>query len=135
MPRNETTLREVFEKTGGICHCCGDALEFDRRGRGGGAKGVHDVPQGYWEVDHVHQKSRGGTADFKNALPACTPCNRVRWHRSGGYKRQTLLLGLAARERIRRGDIFGERILKDVMRRWPQVAEWPRLGERKKKRG
>jgi hypothetical protein len=28
----ESELRQVFEKTSGHCHFCGDPLEFDRRG-------------------------------------------------------------------------------------------------------
>ncbi|MBK9240529.1 MAG: HNH endonuclease [Acidobacteria bacterium] len=134
MSASESALREVFDKTGGVCHLCGDKLSFEKRGRGGKAKGVYDVPSGFWEVDHVHQRSRGGNAGFSNALPACTACNRMRWHRSGGYTRQTLLLGLAARERIRRGSDLGDRLLKDAKQRWPLVSKWPRLGERTKKR-
>src|SRR5262245_41725480 len=104
-------LREIFEKTGGVCHFCGDTLDFDKRGRGGGAKTVHDVPAGFWEVDHVRARARGG-APLGNSLPACTACNRLRWHRSGGYTRTTILLGLVVRELIRQGGETGDHLLR-----------------------
>jgi hypothetical protein len=73
----ESYLRQIWEKTHGHCHFCGDLVEFEKRGWKDG-----DL-NGYWEVDHVIQKGKGGSKSFENCLPACTRCNRLRWHRHG----------------------------------------------------
>lgn len=129
----EAVLHDIFQKTGGHCHFCGDKLEFEKRGRGGGALGVDDVPAGYWEVDHVAQVSRSGTRDATNCLPACVACNRLRWHRDGVYTRTTLRLGLIARDKIKEGGRTGEELLNEATRRWPRVSDWPELGARRRR--
>jgi hypothetical protein len=121
----EAVLQEIFRKTGGRCHFCGDRLEFGKRGRGGGARGVDDVPAGYWEVDHVAQVSRNGARRPGNCLPACVACNRLRWHRVGAYTRTTVRLGLVARATIKKGGPAAEELLKEAKRRWPRVTDWP----------
>lgn len=129
----EENLRDIFQATNGHCHVCGDELDFDKRGRGGGATGVDDVPAGYWEVDHVAQISRGGARDVANCLPACVACNRLRWHRSGAYVRTTLKLGLIARDKIKSGTETGRDLLQAATIRWPRSTEWPKLGSRRRK--
>src|SRR5713226_2118670 len=47
-------LRQIWEKTQGHCHCCGDPVEFYKRGWRDG-----DLA-GYWEIDHVIQRDKGG---------------------------------------------------------------------------
>ena len=94
-------LRQVWEKTEGHCHFCGDAVDFDRRGWRDG-----DLT-GYWEVDHVIQRDKGGSVLADNCLPACTRCNRLRWHRKGEQIRELLFLGLIARDEIRRQSAVG----------------------------
>ena len=81
-------LQQIWEKTKGHCHFCGDPVDFDKRGWRDGELA------GYWEVDHVIQRDKGGSAHSENCLPACTRCNRLRWHRSGEQVRELLFLGL-----------------------------------------
>jgi 5-methylcytosine-specific restriction endonuclease McrA len=97
-------LFEVWEKTKGHCHFCGDETNFDKRGWTDG-----DMA-GHWEVDHIIQKGRGGSKTVENCLPACTQCNRLRWHRLGEEVRELLRLGLIARDEIRKATATGERL-------------------------
>ena len=70
----ESDLREIFDKTNGHCHFCGDPIEF-------GNRGWSEKPDGHWEKDHVIQRDKGGAHTSENCLPACTRCNRLRWAR------------------------------------------------------
>jgi hypothetical protein len=99
-------LREIWEKTQGHCHFCGDPLIFERRGWKEG-----DLA-GYWEADHVIQHKKGGRSALDNYLPACTQCNRLRWHRTGDAIRELLLLGLVARDEVNRKSTLGARLLE-----------------------
>jgi HNH endonuclease len=128
----EQILQQIFDRTGGRCHFCGDALEFEKRGRGGGALGVDDVPSGYWEVDHVNHVSRGGRRHGTNCLAACVGCNRLRWHRRGAYVRTTLRLGLVARDKIKDAGHTGRELLQAAMKRWPRSTDWSELGARRR---
>lgn len=98
---NNHQLREIWDKTKGHCHFCGDPVEFEKRGWCEG-----DL-SGYWEVDHVIQKDKGGVNSNSNYLPACTRCNRLRWHRTGDKIRELLLLGLIAQDEIKKGTKIG----------------------------
>lgn len=102
----ESQLRRIFIKTKGCCHFCGDPLIFHRRGWR--AKGL----PGFWEVDHVIQRKKGGADLADNCLPACTQCNRLRWHRKGENIRRLLLLGLLAEIEIRCGTPTGKNLEK-----------------------
>lgn len=102
---NEAQLRQIWEKTSGHCHFCGDPIEFPKRGWRSG-----DM-SGYWEVDHVIQRAKGGAAAAANCLPACTRCNRLRWHRTGDSLRELLLLGLIASQEIRKGSAVGQALV------------------------
>jgi 5-methylcytosine-specific restriction endonuclease McrA len=73
----EAQLRQIFEKTDGHCHFCGDEIRFGERG------GRSIRRKGPWEVDHVIQRAKGGLGGVENCLPASTPCNRLRWQRTG----------------------------------------------------
>ena len=44
----EKQLKEIFAKTDGHCHFCGDPVHFNKRGWA-------ENLTGYWEVDHVIQ--------------------------------------------------------------------------------
>ena len=113
------TLRRIYNKTKGHCHFCGDPVVFEKRGW------VDSDLNGYWEVDHVIQRDKGGSVDAENCLPACTRCNRLRWHRKGEAMRELLFLGLIARDEIRRGTALGRalqslrqsRLIKNAKRR------------------
>jgi hypothetical protein len=112
-------LRHIWQKTEGHCHFCGDPVVFETRGW------VEGDLTGYWEVDHVIQRQKGGSVKAGNCLPACTRCNRLRWHRKGEGIRELLFLGLIARDEIRSGGAVGrilvrlreQRIHKNEMRR------------------
>ena len=103
-------LRSIWQKTEGHCHFCGDPVVFETRGW------VDGDLTGYWEVDHVIQRQKGGSVEAYNCLPACTRCNRLRWHRKGEGIRELLFLGLIARDEIRSGTAVG-RILARLRER------------------
>ena len=99
-------LREVFEKTHGHCHFCGDRVVFEKRG----IRRIHNL-KGYWEVDHVVQRAKGGTNAIDNYLPACTQCNKLRWHRKGKNLRELLVLGLVAQNEIKKNNRIGKELI------------------------
>jgi len=68
---------QIWEKTQGHCHFYGDKVDFEKRGWN------EEDLKGYWEVDHVFQRGKGGNNAINNCLPDCTRCNRLRWHRTG----------------------------------------------------
>jgi hypothetical protein len=92
---NEMILRQIFDRTKGHCHFCGDQITFELRGW------RKDDPPGYWEVDHVIQRGKGGSELADNCLPACTRCNKLRWHRTGPQLRELLWFGVIACREIR----------------------------------
>ena len=100
----ERQRRQIWEKTGGHCHFCGDPVEFEKRGW------IDGDLTGYWEVDHVIQRGKGGAKGVENCLPACTRCNRLRWHRTGEAVRELLLSGLIARDEIAKKSATGEEL-------------------------
>jgi len=100
---NGRTLRAIWDKTDGHCHFCGDPIKFENRG-------WHKKPDGHWEVDHVIQRDKGGAKATGNCLPACTRCNRLRWHRTGEEIRDLLLLGVIAVKEIKKGSIIGREL-------------------------
>lgn len=53
--------RKIYEKYGGKCAYCGQAIEF------------RDM-----QVDHVIPRHIGGTDDEKNYYPACKTCNHYK---------------------------------------------------------
>lgn len=100
---NNSKLKEIFERTNGCCHFCGDKVVFEKYG----VKNVNDI-DGVWEADHINQKAKGGTRDAGNCLPACYRCNRLRWHRKGDEIRDLLFLGLIAKNEIKKGSSIGQ---------------------------
>lgn len=116
----EVTLRAIFDRTTGHCHFCGDPIVFKNRG-------WVKFPRGHWEVDHVIQRHKGGLKGAENCLPACTRCNRLRWHRTGDAIRDLLFLGVLAVGEIKRGTETGRqlqqlrkrRLAENLLRRSP----------------
>jgi HNH endonuclease len=106
----EAVLWEIFQKTGGHCHYCGDRLRFENRGWSA-------TQNGHWEVDHVIQRRKGGHRGTANCLPACTECNRLRWARTGPALRRLVRLGLIATEEIDRGSPVGQHLNARLKRR------------------
>ena len=95
-------LRDIWEKTKGHCHFCGDPVTLDKRGWSEGSL------DGFWEVDHIIQKGKGGSRFSDNCLPACTRCNRLRWHRYGEQIRDLLFFGLIAQKEIKKCSQIGK---------------------------
>ena len=102
---NKSQLLLIFQKTQGHCHFCGDPLEFEKRGWCEG-----DLT-GYWEIDHNASRAKEGAPSIDNCLPACTMCNRLRWHRSGQEVRDLLQLGLIARDEVEKNSALGQALL------------------------
>ena len=100
---SERDLREIYDKTTGHCHFCGDPIEFENRGWA-------ETMEGHWEVDHVIQRDKGGAKTSLNCLPACTRCNRLRWHRTGDALRDLLLLGVIAMKEIKSNSQIGKQL-------------------------
>jgi 5-methylcytosine-specific restriction endonuclease McrA len=100
---SDNQLAEIFNRTKGHCHFCGDPLVFDSYGKA-------DQTEGAWEIDHVIQKGKGGSKDASNCLAACIKCNRLRWHRTGQEVRDLLMYGLIAREEIRKKTQIGKAV-------------------------
>jgi HNH endonuclease len=122
----EKQLREIWKKTNGHCHFCGDSISLRKRGY------RRQRADGCWEVDHVIQKAKGGSITTENCLPACTSCNRLRWHRKGAALRELLLFGLIAKAEIEKLTETGKdlvrlrasRVSRTARRRnWPSVAQ------------
>jgi len=55
---------KVYRKYRGKCAYCGASIEF-REG---------------FEIDHLKPKSRGGTNDIDNLMPACERCNQLKYN-------------------------------------------------------
>lgn len=108
----EGQLQEIFDKTHGHCHFCGDPLSFSMRGKEGLKQKGAGWRKGYWEVDHVTQRDKGGQDSADNCLPACTGCNRLRWHRGGDYTRRSIFLGLIARREIKQKTEVGRELAR-----------------------
>lgn len=98
--------RQIWEKTNGHCHFCGDPVVFEKRGW---RQGDMD---GYWEADHVVQRAKGGSPTVENCLPACTRCNRLRWFYKGEEIRELLLLGVIAKAEVNKGSTIGQALVE-----------------------
>ena len=102
--RKALERKSVFQKTQGICHFCGDILEFEKYD-------LRDENEpGDWNYDHVNQKDKGGAKHIENCLPAHVTCNRIRWNYKGDRLRELISLGIIADEEIRKGTPLGKRL-------------------------
>ncbi len=101
----ESQLKHIWEKTKGHCHFCGDPVMFEKRGWSSG-----DLT-GYWEVDHLIQKGKGGSKMAENCLAACTRCNCLRWFRTGEEIRELLWLGLIAKDEVKKNSEIGKSLI------------------------
>ena len=104
--KHKDILKRILEKTKGHCHFCGDPVDFEKRGFA-----LKGSLAGYWETDHVIQRGKGGSLSLNNCLPACTQCNRLRWHHKGRKLRELLMLGLIAKDEIKRKSPIGRILL------------------------
>ena len=103
---NSNQLKEIFERTNGHCHFCGDPLILEKYG----LKNLKDL-DGVWEADHIIQKAKKGQKSAENCLPACYRCNHLRWHRAGSDLRELIFLGLICKDEIKKVSDFGKHIL------------------------
>lgn len=117
-------LKKVFDKTHGHCHFCGDRLIFKHYGK---TKRRHR--KGAWELDHVIQRSKGGRSSPDNYLPACGKCNHLRWHRRGEDLRELILLGLVAKDEIKKKTDLGDDIRERLNERRERNAKRKRRDE------
>jgi hypothetical protein len=58
--------REIFERSAGLCHYCGCALEL----------------AGRWHVEHMMPRALGGGDDPLNLVAACVECNLAKGDRT-----------------------------------------------------
>jgi 5-methylcytosine-specific restriction endonuclease McrA len=119
---NNKRLKEIYNRTGGCCHFCGDKVVLKNYG----VKNIHEL-KGVWEADHIRQKGKGGSKDDSNCLPACYRCNRLRWHRKGEEIRELLFLGLIAKNEIQKSSRIGREIRKLKVQRESQNIRRRRL--------
>jgi 5-methylcytosine-specific restriction endonuclease McrA len=61
-------LREIYDRTSGYCHLCGQKVYFTNYAKPGS--------RGAWEVEHSHARAHGGTERINNKYPAHIDCNR-----------------------------------------------------------
>lgn len=101
----DAQYRQIWNKTNGHCHFCGDPVSLRKRGY------RRQRADGCWEVDHVAQRAKGGATLVENCLPACTSCNRLRWHRTGAELREILRLGLVAKREMEAFTATGKRLI------------------------
>lgn len=102
---SDRQLREIFNRTKGHCHFCGDRIVFGKYGK-------PEIFKGSWETDHIIQKAKGGPKEQSNCLAACVKCNRLRWHRTGQGVRELLLYGLIAKDEIKNKTQIGKKMKK-----------------------
>ncbi|HEY9817112.1 MAG TPA: HNH endonuclease [Candidatus Obscuribacterales bacterium] len=85
---------EIRKKTGGLCHICGGRLGPN------------------WSADHVKPVASGGHNGVDNFLPACGPCNRLKWHRTPKMIKEIMQLGTYCRKEIANDTPLGREIKK-----------------------
>ena len=83
----------VVAKTGRRCHVCGARLVGSN-----------------WSADHIRPFRRGGECVEDNFLPACDPCNRLRWHYDSRKIRRILQLGVYMWNEIKRKTELGKAV-------------------------
>lgn len=91
--------KEVWLKTRGICHVCGDSA---------GKR---------WQADHVVPHKLGGKRTIDNYLPICRECNRLRWSHRPKVIRLIIRMGVYAKNQIRHETPFGDAMIQLVLGR------------------
>lgn len=103
MPYTDDRLQDIFDRSAGRCHICGDPLAFSNYGQFG--------RRGAWEVEHSTPRARGGTDRLSNLYPAHIDCNRAkgasstRWARAG-YRRTRAPMSVDQREETQIANTF-----------------------------
>jgi 5-methylcytosine-specific restriction endonuclease McrA len=94
---------QVYAKTNGHCHICGGRLDKE------------------WTADHVVPHAADGPHALDNYLPACSVCNRLRWHYTPEDIRYILELGIYARREVKKQSQLGRQLERLYERRQAQV--------------
>ena len=97
-PISKKEKKIIWEKTGGLCHFCGEKLIFDAK-RG---------DKGRWHVDHILPFSRNGKNSLENYLPICNVCNRLKWNFESNKIRELFRWGIIARKEVIEKTKLGE---------------------------
>ncbi len=106
---NKTIKTQVYLRTNGKCHFCGEDLVFESYGLK--KKNADDeFEKGSWEIDHVVPRANGGKDNIENLLPACKACNGLRWFRKGTAIHRIMLLGILAVEEIDKKSDVGSKM-------------------------
>ncbi|HVC77533.1 MAG TPA: HNH endonuclease signature motif containing protein [Candidatus Micrarchaeaceae archaeon] len=71
--------KDTYDRTAGRCHICGAKLALDD-----------------FHVDHVWALELGGPDVLNNWLPACGPCNHLKWNHHPDSVQRILFLGMLA---------------------------------------
>lgn len=74
MAFDESTIKRVFDSTGGCCHLCHRPVALRNYGT--------LKRRGAWEMDHSVPHARGGTDRLNNLKPAHVSCNRSKQART-----------------------------------------------------
>lgn len=103
--RLQTGEREhIYAKTNGYCHICGGRLDVA------------------WTADHVVPHAADGPHALDNYLPACSSCNRLRWHYTPEHIRYILELGIYARREVKNQTQLGKQLERLYERRQAENA-------------
>jgi len=92
---------QIFAKTGGRCHLCGDEIEEGSD----------------WQSDHVLAHSGGGVNTVDNYLPAHRLCNNYRWDYLAEEFQLILKLGVFVREAIEKNRPLGRKVADAFMKK------------------
>lgn len=65
---SQRELREIYDRTSGYCHLCGQKVYFTNYNKPG--------RRGAWEVEHSKARALGGTERLNNKYAAHIDCNR-----------------------------------------------------------
>lgn len=95
--------REIWKKTGGRCHLCGDSIGKCGSGR--------------WQADHVVPHVLSGKQSIDNYLPICRECNGLRWSHGPKLLRLIMRMGVYAKHEIRHGRPLGDAMVELLLRR------------------
>jgi hypothetical protein len=109
---------EVWDRTNGVCHVCGDTT-------------LSKEPRS-WYADHVIPFDRGGNdEDSTNFLPVCHWCNGLRWHNSPETMRRILFVGVIANMLAYQAPFSEHAATIREMRRERLVDNWKRRKEQR----
>ncbi len=102
---DKSGLTEIWNKTSGHCHFCGEELIFENYGK-------NKFIKGNWNIDHIFPRARGGHDAAANYLPICGECNGLKWHRTDKQIKEIMRYGLISLRERRRNSQTGRKMSK-----------------------